>query len=369
MTLQRILFLSLLILLSCACGARPRAAGAPLATATATATPTPTFAVSHQPGVAELWRDPPPAGELVEVDAYFSGATGFPMFGGAGGPQPLPNQVACPTMWGHTLSDHTFFTTFIVLNSAHTNTLPDDAPWLIATIGEATEPGRSVGPSFPYHARFRGRLGEPAFADCKHAERIFVVEEVVTIYEELAKEPPVYQFELPDGYDNWPRYQDATLGYSVPYPSDWTVEALSEAELLGAVALRAPQWPDYPIIVRVNVGEIDLLQYNPASLPPWLQKPEHGGGMFRQGSGFGEANADSQKLSGYSVYWEISPHKRGAAALFSAHGRTYELALEYPIGFEASQSLLTHFSAIVTGLELDVPPSSNGLCGSKMARR
>lgn len=46
-----------------------------------------------------------------------------------------------------------------------------------------------------------------------------------------------------------------------------------------------------------------------------------------------------------------------AAILFSAHGRTYELSLDYPLGFEVSQSLLTHFSAIVEGVIVP-PPSS-----------
>lgn len=348
---QRILLLSLLILLICACGAGPQGTSAPLPTVT------PTFSIPHEPGVADLWHNRPPAGELVEVDAYFSGAMPSSMFGGSR--PPLPDQVACPTMWNSALTDQPFLPALRLLNGAHSNTLADDVAWLIATIPEATEPGKRVGGDFPYHARFRGRLGEPAFADCLHAERIFVVEEVVIIYEQQPQEQPADQLDLPDGYDNWLRYHDAALAYSVPYPPDWTVEPLSEAELLGAVALHAPQWPDYPIIVRVSSGEIDVVEYHPVTIPPNLQKLERGGGMFRQGSGFGigQSMPDSQMLSGYSQYWETSPDKQGAAVLFSANGRTYQLSLEYPIGFEASQSLLTHFSTIVESFQFDVPPS------------
>ena len=43
-------------------------------------------------------------------------------------------------------------------------------------------------PELPFHARLQGHLGEPAFAACPHAERIFFVEQVITVYPETIRE-------------------------------------------------------------------------------------------------------------------------------------------------------------------------------------
>ena len=51
------------------------------------------------------------------------------------------------------------------------------------------------------------------------------------------------------------------------------------------------------------------------------------------------------------------PAERAVAVLFSGSGRTYELALRYPLGFDAPQSLLTTYSIIVEDFRLDVRPS------------
>ena len=317
--------------------------------------------VPHDPGVADLLRNPPASGETVEVDAYFSGA-GAPMF--PGGPRPPADQVICPTFWAWqaALTDGPFPAALRLLNSIQGNVLPDDEPWLVATTPEATQPGVRVVPQLPYHARLRGHLGDPAFARCPHADRIFVVEDVVTVYTEQPLDSPSYQLELPDDYAAWPRYHNADLGYSLPHPPDWRVEPLAEPDpstnsgqaVLSAVALRAPQWPDSPVMVRVHAGETLYDDYDPASTPPLLEGV--GFGVFEQGWIFGEGSVDSQHLAGYSVDREAGPGERAVSVLFSAHGRTYELALRYPIGFEAPQPLLTTYSAIVEGFRLDVVP-------------
>jgi hypothetical protein len=303
--------------------------------------------------VADLLRDPPPSGETVEVDAYFTGAG--PVLSPEG-PIPRPDQVACPTWWAldAALSDQPFPAILVLLNVVTSNALPDDEPWLVATEPEATRPGVRLSPQLPYHARLRGHLGDPAFAHCPHADRIFLIEEVVKVYPEEPRTRPAYQLELPDDYVSWPRTHDADLGYSLPHPPDWRVETLAEPDVLSAIALRAPQWPDHPLVVRVHAGETHRDPHDPAYTPPLLEGEGHG--PMEQGQALGEEIMDSQHLAGYRVDREAGPGERAVSALFSAHGRTYELALRYPIGFDASQPLLTAYSAIVEGFRLDTPP-------------
>jgi len=318
-----------------------------------TAAPAP--AQSTGSDVAGLLQNPPAPGEIVELDAYFSGAaSGLTR----GGPAPAQDQVVCPThrTWAAALTDRPFPGTLRLLNGTRSNALSAGAAWLVATVPEATQPGRQIIPEVPYHARFRGRLGDPAFAGCPDAERILVVEEVVAVYEEQPPEPAGGAWEAPAGYEAWPRYADAGAGFSLPHPPDWTVEPLAAGEqgVVSAVALRGPQWPDHPVVLRVHEGEIEYDQYEPASLPPLLQGPSWG--VYEQGMAFHPPVDEGPPLAGFSVERESAAGEVRQAVLFSGNGRTYELALAYPTGFEASQPLLTAYTAMVEGFRLDTPP-------------
>jgi len=307
--------------------------------------------------VADLLAEPPAAGEKVEVDAYFSGATPTYL---PGPPRVLGDQVYCPTYstWMTALTDRPFPPLLRVLNSTSSNLLPADGAWLAATTIEGTQPGQTAVPDLPYRARFRGHLGDPAFAACPDAGRIFVVEEVTEVYEQ---ESPgggegMSPLQAPDDYVEWPRYDDAALGFSLSYPPDWTVFPMLDEGSVAAVAVRSPQWPDCPVAVRVYEGETWYDQYEPASIPPLLQGDAFG--LFTQGWVWGES-AGTQGLAGYTV--ERSCRQDGAdcrmvRALFSGNGYTYELSLTYPLGFEAPQALLTAYTAMVEGLRLDPLP-------------
>ena len=65
---------------------------------------------------------------------------------------------------------------------------------------------------------------------------------------------------------------------------------------------------------------------------------------------------DSQHLAGYQVDREASATERSVSVLFSGGGRTFELALRYPLGFDAPQPLLTAYSVIIETFRLDTPP-------------
>ena len=318
--------------------------------------PATTHAMTPGPGVAEVLAQRPAAGSVVEVDAYFSGA-GAPML--PGGPRHLPDQVACPAPGDTLLTDQPFQASLFILNGVSSNSLPDSSPWLIAATPEATKPGVSIKPDLPYHARLRGHFREPAFAHCQWADRIFVVEEVVEVYEQKPSETPAYPLRLPADFAAWPRHHDAPFGYSLPVPPDWQVADQAEPGLLSATAFRAPDWPDYPAIVRLHEGETHYDQYEPAKAPPLLQG--EGFGVFSQGGVFAQHELASQGLAGYRVDRYPTDRQnddghRSVSILFSGGGRTYELYLLYPVGFAAPQPLLTAYSAIVEGFRLDALP-------------
>jgi Tol biopolymer transport system component len=328
-------------------------ASAPAPDTTPLPAPTPSALASPRPGVGDLLRNPPAPGESVELDAYFSGAGATGM---AGGPPPPPDQVACPTNlgWFSALTDQPFLANLQLLNGIRGNTLPADAVWLVATTPEATQPGRVVQPQLPYLSRLRGHPSDPAFSNCRDAGRIFIVEEIVAVYQEQPPDASGQAWALPADYAAWPRYEDAELGYSLPYPPDWIVAPQEDPDLVSAVALRSPQWPGYALAVRVHAGETHYDQYDPSSLPPLLQGP--GYGVYEQGWAFGQPVESSQSLAGYTVDRETGAGQGEQAVLFSAAGYTYELDLTYPTGFDASQPLLTAYTAMVEGFRLASAP-------------
>jgi len=304
------------------------------------------------PTVVELLSQLPKPGQTVEVDAYFS-ASGVPLMPSV--PPSPEGQVMCP-LWMFTLTDQPYPVMLFVLNGARGNTPADDAPWFLATTLEAAKPGAVTIPQFPYYGRFRGHLGDPAFKDCERANRIFVVESVVATYLEQPPEPPPQGLQRPADFASWTRYRNDDSGYELSYPPDWSVASLAEAEagVLSTTAFHAPEWPDYPVIVRVHDHETYYDQYNPATLPPLLNGM--GFGVFEQGGVFNEGNVAGAHLAGYQVSRGGVPNEQDIVILFSAGGYTFELELRYPTGFDAPQPLLAVYSSIVESFHLDVPP-------------
>ncbi|MCC7358423.1 MAG: hypothetical protein IT317_03040 [Anaerolineales bacterium] len=238
----------------------------------------PPFEAQHQPGVADLLESSPAAGERVEVDACYGAA--LAASGPSGGPPPAGDQVGCPNPWPATLTDRPFPTSLQYLNMTTSNVPPAGAPWLVAAVPEQTQPGSRVPyPTLPYHARFRGYLGEPAFAGCVSAERIFVVEQVVQVYEQDPPAELASGLQAPADYAAWPRHADATYAYSLPYPPGWQAEVENERTL----RITGPQWPEHAVTVHVYDGEThcDQFETDPAKSSPLLQGVDWG--VFQQG--------------------------------------------------------------------------------------
>lgn len=290
--------------------------------------------------ITDFIQQRPSPGTTVEIDAFFSGPTAkwFSL------PPPVGGQTRlCPIpIWNHILSDQPFLANLSVLNSTRNNLLNEKAPWLIAAVDPIQR--TSIGP-FPYHARFRGHWGDPRFADCSRSDRIFVVEQVVKTYGQV---PPLKtpRFKLPEDYDQWPRHRDPTWGYSLPYPSNWSVRPLKPKGAVAAIAFSSPQHPEYPVIVEVLSQSARQSRYpNLVEAPATL-------GVFQQGLGFKVEG--SQKLSGETLESEMGD-ERVQIVLFSTPEQTFELRLRYPLGFAASQQLLAQYTAMVSGFELDNP--------------
>ena len=300
-------------------------AARPLRATSPSTTPAPQVGSGPPPraDVAELLAHPPAAGESVEIDAFYAAAYALGPF-----PGDFPPPVdACPRRPEALLTDRPFPLFLRYLESKRSNELPDGAAWLVA----AHLP-RYAYPDGPYHARFRGHLGDPAFADCPDAERIFVVEAVVETYEPSDREVWA-ALAAPDDSVEWPRAAEPAFGYSVAYPPDWQVERTDD----GGLRLRDPSWPDYPVTVRVTAGESD-----PRA------------GTYRQR--FAPC-ADTPPLE---VLWWSCREEQGercVRAFLSGRGRTYDVALDYPVGFDAPQALLTRYTAIVDRFQIDGMPT------------
>lgn len=291
--------------------------------------------------MSDLLAHPPAPGTAVEVDAYFSGAGRTPADCCRSTPRGATN-------WGAILSDRPFLPELYVLGSVRSNALPDEAAWLVAAIEESV-PGAPAWNQLPYRGRFRGRLAEPSDSEKRAiGGRVFLVEKVVRVY---AQNPPVVQ-PGPGDYDTWQRYQPVGGDYSLPQPPGWQVEEVEG----NAVVLRAPQWPESesPVTVRTHAGQTHHDPYDLSALPPLLVGRDWS--VFTQSSALGQENAAGQGLVGYRTERADAPLARTVSVLFSGHGKTYELSLNYPLGFAAPQSVLAAYSAIVAGFRLGVAP-------------
>jgi hypothetical protein len=290
--------------------------------------------------VVSLLMDRPAAGEQVEVDAYYSGSGLVPH---SRGPRPPRSAADCPCSWEAALTDRPFEGLLSILDGVHSNVLPDDEPWLVAVPIDAVWPGNQAVADLPYHARLRGYLSDPAFAHCSDYARIFVVMDVVQVYE--AEPPATPMPTLPTDSPGWPRHRERQVGYSFPYPPGWQVEHLDAA----TVVLRAPQWAAWPILIRLHAGETHPELDGSGGLPTLLSGDSWGTYSQDQGQG-------GSGLEGYVVDRYTEPSERAVSVLFSENGYTYELALRYPLGFDALQPLLTAYTAVAEGFQMeDIP--------------
>ncbi len=201
----------------------------------------------------------------------------------------------------------------------------------------------------------RGHLGDAVFADCENRGRIFLVDKMVAVYAQGAPGPSISMVDPPSDLAEWPRYADETLGFSFSYPPDWQIEPVSDPAWAGGLLARYPERPNFPVMIRVHQGEPVLDRFGETLEPPTLA------GMFmhpfEQGWSMVDMNMlQIQHLPGFTGETEPKPDSRFMAAYFLGDGRTYEIALTYPMGFAASQTLMLDYSVIVESFRLDFLP-------------
>jgi hypothetical protein len=172
----------------------------------------PAAPISRPAGVANLLRAASPqASASVELDVYATDIsnTGIPAPVG-----PNPAELRClEVRWSFRLTDGPFPIILHYLSTTSANGPAESAPWLIPAVHEQDRYNALPMLTPPYRARVRGHLGDPAFAQCAHAERIFTIERVITVYEQEQPDPYA-DARLPVNYPVWPRYHSAEAEYT-----------------------------------------------------------------------------------------------------------------------------------------------------------
>jgi hypothetical protein len=232
------------------------------------------------------------------------------------------------------------------------NLPPDDSPWLAAVTADVAQPGSNRFTVLPYHARLRGRFGEPTLAHCPRPERVFLVEAIVATYPTKPPPLPTPFWTVGPGHAAWPRHHEPRFGLSLAVPPGWGVEPLAEPETLGGLVVRMPGLESYPVRLRVHQGESWYDWYAPWSRPPFFDGAQSYG-PYPQGRF--AAWGPTQGLAGWHASRAFGS-ERGESVLFNGGGRTHELVLRYPTGYDVSQELLTGYTGIVEGFALDQHP-------------
>jgi hypothetical protein len=297
--------------------------------------------------VARVLANRPAPGEVVEVRGY----TGYDLTGFSG-PDSTMLGFNCPGSAGNYFADQPFPIGFSHGHlSGHENQLPTDEPWLLVVSRSYAHPQAYPGPAvkLPFRGVLRGQLDDPVFKSCEHADRIFVVSEVV---EDEGVQPPTRWGDLtrpaPDDeiYEaaaTWPRYAHQTLGVSIPLPPRWRVSDLPG----GGVALSDPNHADIPIVIEVLPGERQLVDDKDLA---------YGGGCGRWGGG---ANGYHQRpiatppgldpLEGIQAD-SAGDNQHCLRVFLNDHGRTIRLSLDVPLGFDLPLTLPCVYTAIADNL-------------------
>jgi hypothetical protein len=129
--------------------------------------------------ISDVLQQRPPTGTVLEIDAYYG-----PYVPGTYIPLAQPDEIGCPR-FPAALTDAPPLSCQPLTAGNYTCDGPTEgALFLQAVTPEQIMPGRDIlPPRLPYHARFSGHLGDARLAHCPDADRIFVVDTVVQIYE------------------------------------------------------------------------------------------------------------------------------------------------------------------------------------------
>jgi hypothetical protein len=234
------------------------------------------------------------------------------------------------------------------------NSLPTEATWLVAT-----KPSTSADPfsvqRLPFHARLRGHLGDAGYARCPIADRIFVIDEIVRDYGDPlpgSTDPSV----RPQAAADWPRFTSQRFGFSFAHPPDWPVDE----DPAGDVTFSVPNRSDVTMQLKVRAGETTQLD----ATDPWLSvTPEAVNALSRGGSrGGGQKDPSAHDTAGVAPLPGIAAACHGATMacirqVLNFDGRSYQFAIDFPIGFDVPQDELWLYSAVVNSFRVPNQPT------------
>lgn len=309
--------------------------------------PTPTSLPINTGDVARLLANRPALGEDVEVRGY----TGYDLTG-FGGADSGTGGLGCPSSAANFFADRPFPIRFSYGHLAsRENNLPDSEPWLIVVTRTTAPNGSYPGPpmSLPYRGVLRGHFGDPQFASCSNADRIFYVTEVV---EDEGVQAPVHfdgKHLPPDDalYTEavgWPRYTHPELGFSVPLPPRWTVRELPGK----GVELADPNHPANPVRIEVLPGETHNAGDQDLSLSMGCLAGIGSGGYLQQPHVEPGAPTPTS-LDGLEIS-SSGAESHCLRIFFNDHGRTIRVSLDVPQGFDLPLTLPWTYTAIADNL-------------------
>lgn len=321
----------------------------PAPPASASAATTPTLGASepssadqpHTGGIAALLAHPPPALATVAVDAYHG--EGYRSWPGRGRAESMSG---CPSSDSSPLVDQPLWQTIHFGGTSSSNHPPPESPWLIAA-------GPRAG-GLPRFGRLQGHLGDPQFAHCNDAERIFVVESVVEVYEPRSPDWP----PTPD-LSAWTEFETPGGGAQLRYPASWTIAANGD----GTWALSNPDLPAYPLTLQVlrtdAVPETTQTAVADRRLP--------GGGYWRNEAQV--ANSGNRpRLEGDTIFCNGYIQDGCVEVRFTQAATTYVFRQEYGSGFDydprvlaSAQDILDTFEIMGRATITPVPPPKAAL--------
>lgn len=239
----------------------------------------------------------------------------------------------CP-IWIQTLTDTPYRGTVRLLDTSSTNSLPTRVPFLIVANPE----------DMPYHARFLGHFGGSDFSECDNNQRIFVVDQILQVYEQASPKS-----SIPD-ISTWSQFDNSTYLFKFPYPRNATITTSVTSEKDPLWNIQTQEDPNYPISIRIYSQEYFIDPYNRESAPA----PVRGGRLFTQESTFFGSSIRSQGLSAYRIDRTDAIGQK-ISVIFNAGGHAYEVSLVYSP--ETLQSTLDVYTIIVTSFQLSIPIS------------
>jgi hypothetical protein len=288
--------------------------------------------------IAKLLANPRPApGTPIEIDAYFSSVEGMSL---------SPETAADICFSTAVLTDKPMLPVLRVLNITTVNNLPRGMPRLIPMISPnfASTGG---GAALPYHGRLRGHLDDPRYRQCPNAAQIFVVDTVLSDYGTRAPVLRGATLELPGAYSQWALYRDEQHQFQVRHPPHWQVDARTTSG--GMQIVFGDRAATKPMSVTLNVRA-----------GTWPEVP-----TFQQGWVFGQPLTPAAPLwADVMANCRSTDTTRTISTVFSADNRTYALTMTYPVGPDASQDVLTTYSAIVESFAIEnivTPPRTNAV--------